>query len=670
MLTTLPLHEIKPVIDAIGASVFVVSIDASGTIESLILNAHLEESSGLVSDGKNALSIKDRLSETITQRFEKEIRECMRSRQEVSFSGRLLLPAGLIWVQVKLKPLFDDDQRVTRVMGTVKDLTPWKKIEALQQQLGRNQNLEREDSDFVARLKPDTSIIHLNGSFASFLGHSKEFLTGHPLTEFLDEESRRFLTECLKGSSLLKPTMELEDRFLAERAQDQTLFWRLRAFFDHKGEPIEYVLMGHGSNQENHVALALRESEYRFRALAEGSQQGICIHRGFKPLFVNQAFAEVFGFNNADEILQLPSLMELFPENQHDLAWDAWERSLKDPEQRIELETNGLNRTGGKVWLEIMGRGIEWMGERSQQFSVLDVSARKLYEDELMSQRNVLEQQASELASLAEDLDSARQLAEEHSKSAAQANQAKSMFLAAMSHELRTPLNAILGFSEIIAQQSFGECNISQYPEYAADIHASGEHLLELINDILDIAKIEAGKMEIRPQPLNLQEVISSCLHLVRVRAHERGVSVSLEVAHSSQMIFVDERAIKQVLFNLLSNAIKFSNTRDTITVRSWLREDNWVIIQIEDTGIGIPADQLDRITMPFEQVNNRYSREAGGTGLGLALVKALIGLHDGMIDIDSVEGEGTVVTLSIPPQSEEYDIPEPDFLPPPTLAS
>tara|TARA_R110002072_G_scaffold272718_1_gene432897 strand:- start:2967 stop:5108 length:2142 start_codon:yes stop_codon:yes gene_type:complete len=668
MLSKLPLSEIKPLIDAIGASVFVVSLGESGSLESLVFNAHLEANSGLKSDGKTDKRAEELFSETIAQRFQKEVRQCIKARAEVLFSGRLLLPIGLIWVQVSLRPLFDEDGKIGRVMGTVKDLTPWKKIEALQQQLKPDHGLERADGDFIVRLRPNTAMTHLNPAFARFLGHSEDRLLGQLLVNFLDDDSRRYLLECLKGASQLKPTIELENRFLKGRVDDHALSWRIRAFFNHKGQPTEFVLMGHGSQQESDVETALRESEYRFRALAEGSQQGICIHRGFKPLFVNQAFAEVFGYENPDEVLELPSLLKLLPESQHDLAWKTWERSLKDPEQRIEWETHGLNRIGGKVWLEIMGRGIDWMGERSQQFSVLDVSARKLYEDELMSQRNVLEAQASEMASLAEDLDQARRQAEEHGKAADSANQAKSMFLAAMSHELRTPLNAILGFSEIIAQQSFGPSNVAQYPEYAADIHASGEHLLDLINDILDIAKIEAGKMEIHPQPLNLHEILSSCLHMVRVRAQERGATVSLDVAQTTQMIFVDERAIKQMLFNLLSNAIKFSKAEDKIVVRAWLREDDWVVIQVEDTGIGIPADQLERITKPFEQVNNRYSREAGGTGLGLALVKALVGLHKGLIDITSVEGQGTVVTLCLPPQADGCESSETSFLPPPTL--
>jgi two-component system cell cycle sensor histidine kinase PleC len=238
------------------------------------------------------------------------------------------------------------------------------------------------------------------------------------------------------------------------------------------------------------------------------------------------------------------------------------------------------------------------------------------------------------------DSDAARARAEE-------ANRAKSHFLANMSHELRTPLNAIIGFSEIMEGAMFGPLGSPKYVEYAHDIHSSGQHLLELINDILDMSKIEAGRMTLEKQPTDLAKVIDESLRLVSGRAEIASVKV-IDASGTLPQIEVDKRAIKQVLLNLLSNAIKFTPAGGDIRVESAVSEDS-VTLSVVDSGIGIPAHALPKIGRPFEQVESQHSKKHKGTGLGLALSRSLVEMHGGTLKIESTEGVGTRVTFTLP---------------------
>ena len=228
------------------------------------------------------------------------------------------------------------------------------------------------------------------------------------------------------------------------------------------------------------------------------------------------------------------------------------------------------------------------------------------------------------------------------------ANASKTTFLANMSHELRTPLNAILGFSDIIANERLGEVGTKRYREYAHDINASGSHLLNIINDILDIAKIESGKMEIFPQILNPNEAIESALKVVAGRARERGQTLSVHVDSDAPMPYADDRAVKQMVINLVSNAIKFTQEGGQIEVTG-RRSNGGFELCVADNGPGIAAEMLDRVFTPFNQIDNRYNRSAGGTGLGLSLVRGLAELHGGKAWIESDLGQGARAYVYFP---------------------
>ncbi len=239
----------------------------------------------------------------------------------------------------------------------------------------------------------------------------------------------------------------------------------------------------------------------------------------------------------------------------------------------------------------------------------------------------------------------ARQAEDERQK-AEDASAAKSAFLANMSHELRTPLNAIIGFSEIMMRELFGPMGSEQYKSYTQDIYNSGNLLLDLINDVLDMAKIEAGRYQLTPRPLDPQVAIDQALRLMRRKADEKGLQLLSECDELPE-IEADHRAVKQMLLNLLSNAVKFT---DQGAVMVHARSNEWGIeVRVVDTGRGIPADALPRLARPFEQVDTELNRNTSGTGLGLALTKSLVEMHGGRLEIESEVGRGTMVAIHLP---------------------
>ncbi|KJB90672.1 histidine kinase [Skermanella aerolata KACC 11604] len=230
------------------------------------------------------------------------------------------------------------------------------------------------------------------------------------------------------------------------------------------------------------------------------------------------------------------------------------------------------------------------------------------------------------------------------------ANHARAMFVAGMSHELRTPLNAIIGFSEVLELELFGAVGSPRNREYVSDIRESGQHLLSMINDILDMSKIDAGKMALHEGIIDVVHMIASCCRIMRTRAADADVDLEVDVPQDQPLhIMADEVRLKQVLFNLLSNAVKFTPAGGKIRVSARESGQRDLVITVQDSGIGIAAEHMALVFEPFRQVDDSLGRRAGGTGLGLALSKALITIHGGDLQLASTVGEGTIVTVTLP---------------------
>jgi two-component system cell cycle sensor histidine kinase PleC len=260
---------------------------------------------------------------------------------------------------------------------------------------------------------------------------------------------------------------------------------------------------------------------------------------------------------------------------------------------------------------------------------------------ELDAARSDAERHGSELAAVTRQLTREKERAET-------ANRTKSRFLANMSHELRTPLNAILGFSEVLKLESFGPLGYPRYQEYAEDIHASGTHLLSLINDILDMSKVEAGKYRLDLEEVQLVSVVDAAVRMVRGRAAEADLHLAVARVDPSLRLTIDTRAIRQVLMNLLVNSIKFTQPGGFVDLDCIVEEDA-VLLVVRDTGCGIDPKDVPRLLRPFEQAHEDELRRRQGTGLGLPLSSALVTLHDGALTVEGAVGVGTSVTVRLP---------------------
>jgi two-component system cell cycle sensor histidine kinase PleC len=261
----------------------------------------------------------------------------------------------------------------------------------------------------------------------------------------------------------------------------------------------------------------------------------------------------------------------------------------------------------------------------------------------------MLEFRAEKDALIAE-IEGEKAISDEARRRAEAANVAKSRFLATMSHELRTPLNAILGFSEVMKGELLGPIRNGSYKEYAANIHDSGRHLLQLINEVLDLSRIEAGRYELQEEPVSLTGVVEDCLRLLNLRAESKGLHVALETDRELEPLWADQRAIRQICLNLLSNALKFTPRGGEITITIGRTPEGGQMLIVKDTGPGIPNEEIPRVLQAFGQGSLAQHTAEGGTGLGLPIVQNLVRLHGGTFRLRSVLRKGTEAIVSLPP--------------------
>jgi two-component system cell cycle sensor histidine kinase PleC len=264
----------------------------------------------------------------------------------------------------------------------------------------------------------------------------------------------------------------------------------------------------------------------------------------------------------------------------------------------------------------------------------------------------------SEKDSLIAELETANAMSDEARRRAEEANLAKSRFLASMSHELRTPLNAILGFSEVMANEVLGPMGNPTYRDYAGDVHDSGQHLLNLINEILDLSRIEAGRYQLNEEPVTLLALAEDSCHMMELRARNKDIKIIQEFEPTLPRLFADERAVRQILLNLLSNAIKFTPSEGEVRVRVGWTAGGGQYVSVKDNGPGIPADEIPVVLSAFGQGSIAIKSAEQGTGLGLPIVQGLIAMHGGDFQLHSKLREGTEAIVIFPPTRVMEELP------------
>lgn len=413
------------------------------------------------------------------------------------------------------------------------------------------------------------------------------------------------------------------------RAESDVLAaWRRSAEVDiavAAGASIIIILLGGLSvillRRRIHAESVAAEAGRQYAMIAETATDLIVrISPTGRRLYVSPASRDVLGYE-PEELLAQDLTDVVHPDDV--VVLQQTMAALQSGTPRSTVIYRGRHKNGHYVWLEIAFRAVPDPDTgmlREIMASTRDISARKTSELQLASAK-----EAAEMA-----------------------NRAKSNFLSGMSHELRTPLNAIIGFSDLMVRELFGPISNEKYAGYARDIRASGEHLLDLINDILDHAKIEAGQFELHEAVLDPAEVIEFTIHLVALHAEQAKLSVHADMQPGIRL-FADERRIRQILLNLLSNAIKYTPVGGHVRVRVDFSVSGDLLLIVSDTGIGMSAADQQRALQPFAQIDNERNRSQQGTGLGLTLTRRLAELHGGQLDLRSTVGEGTVVTVTLP---------------------
>ncbi len=364
---------------------------------------------------------------------------------------------------------------------------------------------------------------------------------------------------------------------------------------------------------------SLRKSEAQYRFLIEHSIQAIVVHRDLKILYANQAFADLIGADTADELFG--KSLENFHVPDEVVRLERFRQlRLNGKKAPAHYETRYRRLDGKPIWAEQRVKMINFNGDEAILVSALDITKRRRQEQALL--RSKLEAET--------------------------ANRAKTQFLANMSHELRTPLNAVLGFTEVMRNEMFGPVENNRYAEYLGDISGSATHLLDLINDILDVSQIEAGRRDLDETAFCIDKILEDAVRRSQALEIEVNIVLALDPALSEIRLLGDRRSIVQIVDNLLSNALKFTDADGTVTVGCTLVEDQ-IRLYISDTGRGIPSEHIERILEPFEQVRDVTAPQNSGVGLGLSIVRALVDMHDAIMQIESKVDEGTTISVLFP---------------------
>ena len=465
----------------------------------------------------------------------------------------------------------------------------------------------------------------MNGTL-TFLSPSSEMVAGYKPEEGVGRNIAEFYADPAERREFMQ--LMLRDGFvngfearLVKKSGDVVWVSTTATWYRDKDGKIAGVEgISRDITERKNVEMALRESEVRYRTLAENSLTGIVLHQDSKFVYINEWGAQQIGYS-AEQLVGKSIWDFIYPED-HGAVRAVLRQLLQEQSPGVRHQFRVLAQNGEPRWAECLDTIIEHRGRPAVLANIMDIHERKCEHEEL--------QHAKKLAEAA--------------------SQAKSEFLATMSHELRTPLNAIIGFSELLQDSIGGELTVTQR-EYVGYIVESGHHLLHLISEILDLSKVESGNMRLEVSEMDIVHLLESSLAMIRERAitHRLTVELCVDDCLKGITIQADALKLKQVMLNLLSNAIKFTPSSGKISVTASKIADE-LVIGVRDTGIGIDRGDTERIFNAFEQVDTSVARRQQGTGLGLALARRLVEIHEGRIWVESEgPGKGSAFTFAVP---------------------
>ena len=513
------------------------------------------------------------------------------------------------------------------VISTYADVTDRKRVEDA---LKVSEQRFRDFAEASADWQWETDMA---GSF-TFVSPPNRLIAGHPASLLVGKTWHQFLSAIGADPATADTILEHVEnhrRFRdlevgAEDPREGTVWLRLSGnpVFDGNGAVRGFRGSGSNITDQRRAEKALRVSEERYTLALAGANDGIWDWDfAADRVFISHRMRLLLGIRPTDP--------HPTPEEMAGRVWPEDRASyrahiiahLKGETEYLESEHRLVDGAGSYRW--VLARGLALRDSTGRVYrmagSTSDISARKQAEEQL--------REAKEAAELA--------------------YRTKSEFLANMSHELRTPLNAVIGFSDIARKELFGPLGNEAYVDYMNDIHDSGTHLLSLINDILDVSKIESGEADLVEQEVVVADVVGASVRMVRERASKAGVAIAVQIPKSLPLIYADELKLKQIILNLLTNAVKFTPDGGKVEVRASIEANGALAVRVADTGIGIAKSDMQRVMMPFGQASGSRRHAAEGTGLGLSLTQALAKLHGGRIELDSTLGIGTTVSVFLP---------------------
>ncbi|MGQ0676684.1 MAG: PAS domain S-box protein [Rhodospirillales bacterium] len=632
MLATCTVAELVQALEAIGTPAFVLDL-GTGAPRFLAVNSRYAHLLAIDTEGLAGKRPGELLPDDTAGPLEEGVKRALEAGDQTEIDEQITLPSGTRQWRSALSPMRDAAGQVVRVLGTVTGAVhrPVAEIGLVASEAKFRGMFETAPIGVVL-CAGDGGFLDANDAYLDIVGRRRREIEGKTIWSFVPPELSSVEGEQIAQLHASGRAGPVEVEYL--RGDETRVAVRINAIGigAADGERMIWAFV-EDITQRKRADFQLRASERRMATILDTMVDAlVAIDQNGRIEAFNKAAEAIFGYAAAEVIGRNVGM--LMPEPMRDQHAEHVQRYLKTGEAHIlgqRREVVGRRKDGGvfalelgvsEITTEVLG-GLERRRAPRRSFVGLarDISERKRAEAELLS-----------------------------AKSAAEAaNRAKSEFLANMSHELRTPLNAIIGFSEVIKDQLFGPVGNGRYVTYAQDIRAGGAHLLRVIDDVLDMSRIETGRFELEEAPLEPAELVSSALAMVQRAAEKGRVKIDNRVNGRLPRLNADKRVAKQVLINLLTNAVKFSPEGGLVTVEAAADPAAEFVFTVTDTGPGIPAERLKTVFDPFQSADATRAREQGGSGLGLAIAKRLMELHGGSLTLKSKLGHGTSAAMRFP---------------------